>query len=118
MRRFAPFLFTFLFALAMLPAGARAMPMQMGPMVAGIAGAAMHQDCPGCPLTPSPGTDSGKMVPCPILACAGAVAVLPMPALLPVRVVLRTTFAPAPRLRWAAAPRAPDPFPPRPVALV
>ncbi|MDA8252083.1 MAG: hypothetical protein M0Z28_23365 [Rhodospirillales bacterium] len=115
MRRFAPFLVAFLFAVAMLPAGARAMPMRMGPMAAG---AVMHQDCQGCPLTPSPGTDSGKMLPCPILACAGAGAVLPMPVLLPVRIALTTRFAPAPELRWAGAPRAPDPFPPRPVALV
>ncbi len=118
MRRFAPFLVAFLFALAMLPAVTRAMPMRMGSIVAGIAGAAMHQDCQGCPHARSPGTASGKMLPCPILACAGAVAVLPAPVLLPVRIALPTRFARAPQLHWAGAPRAPDPFPPRPVALV
>lgn len=118
MRRFARFLVAFLFAVAVLPAGARAMPMRMGPMAAGVAGAAMLQDCQNCPHAPSPGTASGKMLPCLTVACAGTVAMLPMPVLLPVRIALGTSFTPAPQVPLTEASRAPDPLPPRPIALI
>ncbi len=103
-----------LFGVAMLSAGAHGMPMTVGD-----AGAAMHQDCRACLPVPSPGTTSGgKTLPCPTLACPGAAAMLVTPVWLPLRTVLWTGFASAAEIEWAAAPRAPDPFPPRPIALL
>ena len=112
-RRLARFLIAFIVVLAgMMPVGGRAMPMQ-----AAMAGAAMHH-CPSCPnrsgTTPAP----DRMQACPLLACASAAAVLPAPALLPGRIALRATYLPALPARLAGAHRAPDPFPPRPIALL
>ena len=119
MRRLAPVLVAFLFALAaMLPAAGPAMPMQMGPMTAGMAGAGLHKDCADCPHAPRTGTAPDRMQACQIMACAAAVAVLPAPAWLPSR-VLTGTAHPRPSVRaWAGAQPAPDPLPPRPIALV
>ena len=119
MRRLAPVLVAFLVALAaMLPAAGRAMPMQMGPMTAGMAGAGLHQDCAGCPRAPRTGTAPDRMQACQIVACAGVVAVLPAPAWLPSRVLTGTAHARPSARAWAGAQPAPDPFPPRSLALV
>ena len=118
MRRLAPVLVAFLFALAaMLPGAGRAMPMQMGPIAAGMAGAGLYQGCAGCPHAPRTGTAPHWMQACQIMACAGAVAVLPAPAWLSGRVLTGTAH---PRLSahdWTGAQPAPDPFPPRSIAL-
>lgn len=119
MRRLAPVLVAFLVALAaMLPAAGRAMPMQMGPMTAGMAGAGLHQDCAGCLHAPRTGTTPDRMQACQIVACAGVVAVLPAPAWLPSRVLTGTAHARPSARAWAGAQPAPDPFPPRSLALV
>lgn len=103
-----------IFALAAtLPIGVRAMPMP-----AGVAGMAVQQHCPSCPHPARTGTNRDKMPACQVLACAGAVATLPSPALLPGRVLLRSAYLAAPPVQWTAAARAPDPFPPRSIALV
>lgn len=113
LRRLAHVLIAFIVALAAtMPIGARAMTMP-----AAIAGAAVHQ-CPSCPDHSRIAPASDKMPACPLVACASAVAVLPALALLPERVALRTTYLPAISIRPAGALRAPDPFPPRSIALV
>jgi hypothetical protein len=110
LRRLTRVLLAFMIAVtATLPASVRAMPMP-----ADMSGAAMPQHCPSCPSGMTP----GKMPACPILACAGAVAMLPAPALLPQRILLRAVYLMAPPARWTAAAPAPDPFPPRPIALI
>lgn len=109
LRRLTHVLFAFMIAVAAtLPVGVRAMPM-----AADMTGAAMPQHCPNCPT----GTTPDKMPTCPILACSGAVAMLPTSVVLPERVLLRAVYLMAPPVRWTAASPAPDPFPPRPIAL-
>lgn len=109
LRRFAHLLIAFVVALAAaMPAGARPMPM-----AADAVGTAVHHGCQTCPHDPT-----GKLPACPILACASAAAVLPAPALLPERILLRAAYLMARPVRWTAAAHAPDPFPPRSVALV
>jgi hypothetical protein len=96
------------------PIGARAMPM---PLTSG--GTAMDQPCQNCPQPDQTGnTTPDKMPPaCQALACAGVLAMLPMPVLVPERVQFRVVYAPVPPARWTAATSAPDPFPPRPIVL-
>ena len=114
LRRLTHVLLAFIFALAMaLPASVHAMPMP-----AGMTGVAVQQHCPSCPHPARTGTNPDKMPVCQVLACAGAVATLPSPALLPGRVLLRSAYLAAPPVRWTPAARAPDPFPPRSIALV
>lgn len=111
MRRYAHVLLALIVALAAaLPVSVRAMPMP-----AGMAGMAMHDGCPNCPHNPSTGANSDQMAPCQILACAGVVATLPTPALLPGRVFLRAAYLMALPVRWTGARPAPDPLPPRPI---
>ncbi|MBN8900698.1 MAG: hypothetical protein J0H57_06640 [Rhodospirillales bacterium] len=92
--------------------GARAMPMS-----AGMTGAAIQRHCPNCPHDQT-GSHSGKMPACQVLACASAIAVLPAPALLPTRILVRAAYLMAIPVRWTGAALIPDPFPPRPIALV
>ena len=110
LRRLAHVLLALVFVMAAtLPAGVRAMPMP-----ADMTGAAMPQHCPSCPT----GTTPDQMPACQILACAGVVATLPTPVLLPGRVLLRVVYLAAPAVRWIGMPPAPDPVPPRPIALL
>jgi hypothetical protein len=92
---------------------ARAMPM-----AANMTGMTVERHCPNCPHERRSGTNPDQMPACQVLACAGAVAILTAPALPPVRVLLRTAYPVALSVHWAAAPLAPDPFPPRPIVLV
>jgi hypothetical protein len=109
-RRLTRVLLAFMIAVtATLPASVRAMPMP-----ADMSGAAMPQHCPSCPT----GTTPDQMPACQILACAGAVATLPTPVLLPGRALLRVVYLAAPAVRWIGMPPVPDPFPPRPIALI
>lgn len=113
-RRLTHILLAVIFALAVtLPGGVRAMPMP-----ADMSGAGMQQQCPSCPepVRTSPSPD--KMPACQVLACAGTVAALPSPVLLPGHVLLHATYLAAPPTRWTATARTPDPFPPRSIALV
>jgi hypothetical protein len=114
LRRLTQVLIALIVALAAtMPASVRAMPMP-----AGMTGMDVQTDCPSCPDTPA-GTNPDKMPTCPILACVGAVATLPSPALLPERVLPHAaSYLLAPPVRWTGAPIAPDPFPPRPFVLV
>ena len=110
LRRLAHVLLAFMIAAAAtLPVGVRAMPM-----AASMSGAAMPHHCPSCPT----GTTPDKMPACPILACSGAVAMLPTSVVLPERVLPRAVYLMAPPARWTAASPAPNPFPPRPIALI
>lgn len=112
LRRLSHVLLALVIALATtLPVGAHAMPA-----MAGMTGSGMQQHCPDCPH--EPGTNSDKMPACPILACAGAVALLATPTLPYQRVLLRAAYPAALPLHWLAEPSAPDPFPPRPIVLV
>ncbi|MDQ2805292.1 MAG: hypothetical protein M3Y41_22410 [Pseudomonadota bacterium] len=106
-------LIAFIVALAAtMPVGARGMPMSADAM-----GMAIHNGCQTCPHDQT-GSNPGKMPACQVLACASVIAVLPVPALLPVRILLYATYLTALPVRWTAAPPAPDPFPPRPVVLI
>lgn len=114
LRRLPHVLLALVIALATtLPAGASAIPA-----MAGMTGTGMQQHCPGCLHEPLGGTNPDKMLACPILACAGAVAMLAAPALPYQRVLLRTAYPAALPLHWVAEPSAPDPFPPRPIVLL
>ncbi|MDQ2801467.1 MAG: hypothetical protein M3Y41_01805 [Pseudomonadota bacterium] len=111
LRRLAHVLFAFVFALAALPISVRAMPMPSG-----MTGTAIQQHCPSCPH--HPGTNPDEIPACQALACAGAVATLPAPVLLPGRVFLPAAYLVALTVRWTGAQPAPDPLPPRSIALV
>jgi hypothetical protein len=99
-----------------MPVSLRAMPMAMSAdQMAGMAG---DQPCQKCPEPQQQGnTAPDKMPACPALACIAAPAVLPVPALLPARIVLRAVYVWPPAARLAGADPAPDPFPPRPIVL-
>jgi hypothetical protein len=114
LRRLPQVLLAFIVALAVaLPVNVRAMPMP-----GGMSGPAIQQQCANCPHPARTGANPDKMPACQVLACAGAVAMLPSPALLPGRVLLRVAYLTVSPIRWTAAARAPDPFPPKPIALV
>jgi hypothetical protein len=106
--------------LALIVGLAAAVPVSVlaMPMPPGMTGMAVQQHCPICPHHTGSGATPDKMPPCEVPACAGAVATLPSPALLPGRVFLRAGYLIAPPVRWTGAPLAPDPFPPRPIVLV
>jgi hypothetical protein len=74
--------------------------------------------CANCPPSDRGSAHPGKMTGCQILVCVGAVATVPSPAPLPTRTVLPAAYTAARPLRWAVLTRAPDPFPPKPIALV
>lgn len=97
---------------AAVPVGVRAMPMSAAMSGTGI------QHCPVCPQHRSTGANPDKMPACQVLACASAVATLPSPALLSERVPLHAAYLTVLPVRWTALARAPDPFPPRTIALV
>ena len=112
LRWLAPAVLAVVFMLvAALPRGADALPMPAS--MTGMSGM-VQPHCPGCPPPPAhTGTNRGKMPACQVLACAGAVALLPTAALLPGR-ALRGTVHPRPLAhRWASVRPVPDPFPPR-----
>jgi hypothetical protein len=114
LRRLTHLLLALVVALATtMSMSARAMPMS-----ADMTRMTVERHCPNCPHERRTGTNPDQMPACQVLACAGAVAILTTPALLPVRVLLRTAYPAALPVRWAVAPLAPDPFPPRPIALV
>jgi hypothetical protein len=112
-RRLTHVLIAFLVAaIATLPVSVRAMPMP-----AGMTGTTFQQPCPNCPHVARDGADSGKMPGCHGLACACPAATLPSPARLPARALLRAAYLLVSPVRWEAAARAPDPYPPRAIAL-
>jgi hypothetical protein len=114
LKRLMRIFLVFVIALAAtMPVGARAMQMPAGTM-----GLSVDHPCSNCPDRSNTGTKSGMMPACQILACAGAIAMLPAPTLLPGRTFLRATFLMAPPVRWTKAADAPDPFPPRLAALI
>jgi hypothetical protein len=113
LRRLARVLIAFIVAFAAtMPAGARAISVAAAPM-----GPAIHHGCQTCPHDQT-GSNPGKMPACQALACASAVAVLPVPALLPGRILLSADYLAALPVRWTAAPPKPDPFPPRSIVLI
>lgn len=113
-RQLTHMLIALIVALAtVLPINVHAMPMSPG-----MSGMGIQQNCPNCPHRAPTGTNSEKMPACQVLACAGPIAALPSTVLLPGRVLLRATYLTVTSIRWTTAPRAPDPFPPRPIALV
>lgn len=98
------------------PVSAHAMPMVMS--TDSMAGMASDQPCQKCPrLQKHAGTAPDKMPSCATLACITAPAVLPVPALLPVRISVRADHIGPPDARLVGADRAPDLFPPRPIVL-
>lgn len=116
LRRLTRVLIALLVALAAtMPIGARAMPMPMPPAAGGVDAG---QPCQNCPQPHQPGSmDPGKMPACQVLACTGALATLPVPALMHERVQFKVAYGQPTPARWDGAAPAPDPFPPRPVAL-
>lgn len=89
------------------------------PMPDGMVRIAFHQPCQNCPQPHQTGSmNPDKMPACPAFLCLGAVAMLPAPVLLPERTALLAVYLMTPPARWIAAPRAPDPFPPRPISLI
>lgn len=114
LRRFAHTLIAVMIALsAVFPVNLRAMPM-----AADMSTMSLRQHCQSCPAPEHTGSKPDKMQLCQILVCAGAVVDLPSPTLRSDRILLRVAYMPAPPIRWGAAARAPDPFPPRPITLV
>lgn len=97
----------------MLPVGGRAMSMP-----AGMAGAALQRHCVSCPGHSRTGGAPDMAPACQFPACAGALAALPGPTLLPGRILLQSAYLAAPPIRLTGAAPAPDPFPPRPISLV
>ena len=115
LRRFAHVLIALVVAMATtVPLDLRAMPMP-----ADMAGKTLHQPCQNCPQPHQTGsTNPDKMPACLALACAGAVATLPTPVLLPGRVLLSAAYLMIVPVRWTGTRPTPDPLPPRPLALV
>ena len=99
-----------------MPVSVRAMPMVMsGSDMSGMAG---DQPCQNCPDHQQQGnTAPDKLPACPAAACITAPAVLPVPALVPGRIALRSDYVWPPAARLAGADPAPDPFPPRPIVI-
>lgn len=115
LRRVTRVLIALVIALAAtMPVGVRAMPMPS----AGN-GMAADQPCPSCPQRPQSGDmNPDKMPACQILACAGPLAMLPTPLLAHGQAFFRVAYLKAPPAHWTDAGPAPDPFPPRPIALL
>jgi hypothetical protein len=59
-----------------------------------------------------------KMPACQILACAGPLAMLPTPVVAHGPDLFPVAYVAAAAARWTDARPAPDPFPPKPIALV
>jgi hypothetical protein len=111
-RRLARVLIAVILAFAAtMPAGARAMAVQPGPMATGT------YLCGQCPSHPLPVPASGKMAPCPMLACAGPLLAVPAADLTGDRIVQRVTYPVRSPDRVAEATPVPDPFPPRSLVL-
>ena len=115
LRRVTRVLITFVVALAVtMPVGVRAMPMPMAP-----GGMATDQPCQNCPQPDQTGNmNPDKMPACQALTCTGVLAVLPTPTLVPGHIQFRVVYLQIPPVRWAKAVPAPDPFPPKPIALL
>ncbi len=96
-----------------LPVGVRAMPMP-----AEMTDSGMRQHCPSCPTQPIGGVNPDKMPACQVLVCVGAVATLPTPSLLPGRIFQHVAYVMGFPVRLPGLSSAPDPFPPRRIALV
>jgi hypothetical protein len=113
LRRAMRVLIAFVVALAVtMPVGARAMPTAPD-------GMATDQPCQNCPQRDQTGNmNPDKMPPCEALVCAGALAMLPTPAVSHWRVQFRIAYPLAPPAHWVDATPAPDPFPPRPIVLL
>lgn len=113
-RRLAQVVLVLIVALAAtLPVATRAMAM---PAVSN--GTSIHRHCSSCPHRGQTDASPDKATSCQLMACAAAVAPLPSVAMLPESVWLRSAYLAAPPVRWASGARVPDPFPPRPIALV
>src|SRR5437764_268462 len=87
---------------ATMPAGARAMPMQGGPMDLGGG-----QPCQQCPDRSMPDPMSGKMTLCPVLVCAGPLVVMPTASSIGIRSVHRIAYPAILPARFAGAAPAP-----------
>ncbi len=88
------------------------------PMSADMSEMGIQRHCLNCPDHSGTTSNPDEAPACQVLACTSAVAVLPSPALLPEHVLLQVAYLAVSPVRWTAAARAPDPFPPRPIALV
>jgi hypothetical protein len=110
-------LLAFIVAIAVaMPVSVRVVPMAMS--ADNMAGMAGNQPCHECArLQKQGGTAPDKMPSCATPVCITAPAVLPVPALLPVRISVRADHIWPPDARLVGADRAPDPFPPRPIVL-
>lgn len=104
-----------------MPAGARIIPMadNIMPVSADMMGKAAGEPCQNCPQPHQPGgMTPDKMPACPVLACITAPALLPSPVLVPERIALNAEYVWPAAAGLAGADPAPDPFPPRPIALL
>jgi hypothetical protein len=98
-----------------------AMPTGVGAMSMpdSLMGKAMQRPCQHCPQPQQSGSTSpDKMPGCSVVACVGAVALIPGPVLLPCRALIMARYVIPASARPAGAAPAPDPFPPRPVVLL
>jgi hypothetical protein len=113
LRQAARVLISFVVALAVtMPVGAFGMPMAPNGMVA-------DQPCQNCPQPDQTGNVNPNNMPaCQVLACAGALAMLPTLALSHWHVQFRVVYPLAPPAHWADAAPAPNPFPPKPIVLL
>lgn len=119
MRRLTSVLAAFLLALAaMLPGAGQAMPTAAGMMAAGIGGTAMLRPCTTCPSHAGVDPVQHGTAACPILACTGTLAVLTPPALLPAPILPKIAYSGPRPAQWRTASPAPDPLPPRAIALL
>jgi hypothetical protein len=107
-----------LIALAVVWAAAVPVLARTASIPAGMTGMPVQQHCPNCPQHSGNDSNPDMMSACQVLVCAAAVAVLPASTQLPGRILSQATYLMGPPVRWTEAPPAPDPFPPRPIALV
>ena len=99
---------------ATMPGGLHAMPMQSA-----VNGMAADEPCSSCPPQPQTGhLNPAHMPACEIPSCAGALAILPVPAWVPGQAFLRVAHVKGPPTRRPGAGPAPDPFPPRSFVLL
>jgi hypothetical protein len=114
LRRATRVLIAFVVALAVtMRIGVRAMPMTTAPD-----GTATEQPCQNCPQPDQTGNmNPDKMPACQALTCISVLAVLPTPTLVHGHILFRVVYLQISPARWAEAVPAPDPFPPRPIAL-
>lgn len=88
------------------------------PMPGGMGMMLPKPTCRSCPPAAHAGESSGAMVDCRVLACPDVVVALPDVSPVPERVWRGISYSTPAFVRWTAAPRTLDPFPPKPVALV